>query len=211
MNKKLIKELIIFGIVAIFMTGFVIGVVLGIYLEHDKPLIIIEDKPTDLTYHDDTFTISEMGIVDFSVEIDEYGGVSYDTPSYVGDITYYNWSKSSFLNIYNNQSDQIMFLLKLTNPWTDEQGLNDNLETDAFNVNYDINISFYTDGVYTESGVFFTIEENETIKIPIYFRLDPCPSGTFQDGQIYNCCFYLINYNDYYDKAIQKVSFVVRT
>jgi hypothetical protein len=89
------------------------------------------------SYVEGNFINASMENVDFSKEIADDGSVSYDNPSYEGDITYYNWTKTYDLIISNNQSSYVDVFLISYNPKKSHprgQGIHDNFEVETLSI-----------------------------------------------------------------------------
>lgn len=148
------------------------------------------------------FLNASMPIVDFSKEIDNTGSVDC------------NYFKTYNLTIQNNQSEEIEVNLLFNGFGI--SGLPHDLETDKFKVSlyeyddtsHDIYLPLFENGQYTNYGTFLNLKTNETIEIPVYFKLSSCLPGTFMDGMIYPCDF-LIYYEE--KRSCMEVHFVVIT
>jgi hypothetical protein len=184
-------------------------------------------------YVEGKFITASMENVNFSKEIADDGSVSYDNPSYEGDITYYNWTKTYNLTISNNQSSYVDVFLIFYNPnksSTRGQGLHDNLEVETLSIfstkykfafygydyyeKYDKEDWNWADGRadYNDNWLFAErIYPNKNATIPITFSITKSYPGTFQDGQYYICYFYIASCSDHLTYQIQEIPFVVET
>lgn len=192
----------------------------------------INKNENNIDYIEGYVANATMENVNFSKEIGDDGSVGYDYPSYVGDITYFNWTKTYNLTITNNKSGGVFIDIYFQHPnqTIRKQGLHDWLETESLSVYSQSaywttnGFAFYGadyrerwdydtwrwrdgDGLYNKQGCPYKIlDENETVNIPITFKLSSCPSGTFYDGLLFPCSFWIVDRN-----LVQEVTFWVIT
>lgn len=148
-----------------------------------------------------TASISNSTFADASSAVDANGTVSTET------------SYTTYITIENpDEIDAEDIVITLYNPLTEKGGLHDNIEVDEFEAYVSSggkeHAIFYS-GDYIESGFDFgDIGQGGTGNITVKVTFTEAVAGTFQDGQSYDCYYYVWQSTANY---VTPVSFTVQT